>query len=386
MRRCRAACFLVALVVARAALPAAAGRPPPVISASAAVLIEWHSGALLWEKRGLAPRHPASLTKVATALVAAQAGELSDVVPVSVRAAAVPGSTMGLSSGERYTLENLIWALLLASANDAGIAIAEHVGGSLEGFAALMNATAHQLGAWNSSFRNPHGLTQYGHYASPYDLALFSRELLSHPFLSRVVAARTAVVRREAPPGQLALANTNRLLLSFHGADGIKTGTTTAAGACLIASASRGELRLIAVVMDSRDRYADARALLEYGFSHFRLAWGGRAGQVVRTIPVAGGSPAMLPLVLAADLVGVVTAGERDWWVEVDYEDQVAAPVSPGTPLGTASLRTHHRLIARVPIVAPSGVSRVTWWRRWLAAYHRVVREVLAGPGMHHGP
>lgn len=381
MRRCRAAGLLAAVIVAGAALPVCAGRPPPPISATAAVLIEWHSATVLWERSGLAPRHPASLTKVVTAVVAARAGELGDVVQVSPRAAAVPGSTMGLASGERYTLENLIWALLLASANDAGIAIAEHVGGSLEGFAALMNATSRQLGAWSSSFANPHGLTQCGHYASPFDLALFSRELLSHPWLGRVVAAKTAVVRRETPPGQLALANTNRLLTSFYGADGVKTGTTAAAGACLIASASRGKLRLIAVVMDSRDRYADARALLEYGFSHFRLAWGGRAGQVVRTVPVSGGTPALLPLVLAADLVGVVKAGEGEWWVEIDYEDQVAAPVSPGTPLGTASLRTHHRLVARVPITAQCEVLRITWWRRWRAAWHRVMREVMAGPG-----
>lgn len=373
MRRFWVAAVLPAVALAFMVFPAAA-RAAPSLSASAAVLVEWHSGSVLYEKHGFQPRHPASLTKIVTALVAVKSGNLADIVEVSVRAGAVPGSGLGIAPGERFTLDALIWGLLLESGNDASIAIAEHVGGSVDAFAVMMNTVARELGAWSSQFKNPHGLTQTGHLTSPYDLALIAREFLKYPYLNRVVRSPTGVMRREHPRGELQINNTNRLLLSFSGADGVKTGTTAAAGECLIASATRDGMRLIAVVMDSQDRYRDAQALLSYGFSRYRLAWGGQKGQVARTVLVAGGHPGAVGLVLAGDLVGVVGPGDEELWVELDYEDRLSAPVARGTPLGTATLWSLERVVARVPLVAQGDVAKVTWWTRLLEVCRGLLR------------
>lgn len=262
--------FLSQVIPARAE----ASDPAPLTAPSAA-LMDAADGRVLWQKGAHERRSIASTTKIVTALVVIRTGHIDDLVTVSPRAAEVGASDplvsrLGLKSGQRISVRHLLYGLLLPSANDAALALAEHFGGSVEGFVEMMNLEAVATGAANTRFRNPHGLDEPGHFSSAYDLALIARRAMSDPLFREIVATP----RYEIPAGilgaSMTIENRNLLLGSFQGADGIKTGQTLAAGRVLVASASRSEEQRIAVVIGSTDSFVDARALLEYGFSGFR--------------------------------------------------------------------------------------------------------------------
>jgi D-alanyl-D-alanine carboxypeptidase len=213
------------------------------------------------------------VTKIMTALVLLEHGRLSDTVTVSRGAAAVRGYQLGLRVGQRVSLEDLLAAILIRSANDAAVAAAEHVGGSVAGFAALMNAKARALGMTQSRFANPHGLDEPGHVTTARDMAQLTRAALDHPHFARLVSVREARVnvwqavrKRKLVARPRLIVSHNRLLGRLEGADGVKTGYTDAAGRCLVASATRGDRRMIAVLLNAPDRWSDAELLLEYGF------------------------------------------------------------------------------------------------------------------------
>ncbi|MGB9826330.1 MAG: D-alanyl-D-alanine carboxypeptidase family protein, partial [Desulfofundulus sp.] len=212
------------------------GQDPPRVTADAAVLMDATTGQVLYAKNAHQPRPPASTTKILTALLAIEGGKLDQVVTVSPGAAAVGESSMHLFPGQHLTLEQLLYGALLRSGNDACVAIAEHIAGSEANFVLLMNQKARQLGARDSHFCNPHGLPARGHLSSAYDLALLTRYALKNPTFKSLVSTRYHGF--STPPwGEYHLHNTNRLLWSYQGADGVKTGTTSEAGMCLVASA-----------------------------------------------------------------------------------------------------------------------------------------------------
>ena len=280
------------------ALPSASGRPsdglgatsdlgwfladPEQVSAASAVLMDADTGAILFARHHMEQRSPASTTKIMTALLILEEGRLGDTVVITERAAAVGGTGLGLKRGQRVTLRDLLWAILLKSANDAALAAAEHVGGSEERFVARMNAKAVSLGMQGTQFANPHGLDSSDHYSTAYDLAILTRQALRNPTFARMVQTREAqqvailtgrngrVVRRKV------VRTHNQLLGRFFGADGVKTGYTERAGRCLVASATRGDHQLIAVLLNDSQRWAEAASLLEYGFA----ALGGRASSL----------------------------------------------------------------------------------------------------------
>ena len=255
--------WVLALVLGPA-VPAFAA--PPQLDSQAAILIEAGSGRVLYAKSAYVRRAPASTTKLLTALVAVREGRLGQEFEVSRRAASVTGSRAHLRAGDRYTLHELLEGMLLRSGNDAAHAVAESVAGSVPEFAVRMNETAVRIGARQTHFVNPHGLTAPHHYSSAGDLAKIARVALRDPEIGRIVASKELTltpVGREGRP----IRNTNALLGEYLGADGAKTGTTSAAGKCLVASATRGNVHLIAVVLKGGDRYGDARSLLDYGFS-----------------------------------------------------------------------------------------------------------------------
>jgi len=258
------------------------------LNASAAVLMDADTGTILFAKNVRERRPPASTTKIMTALLILEEGQLDDRVVISERAAGSGGTGLGLKRGQRVTLRDLLWAILLRSANDAASAAAEHVGGTEERFVARMNAKAISLGMEETHFTNPHGLDDADHYASAFDLALLTRQALRNPTLARMVRTPDAWLSIETGPNgkvikRRLIRTHNRLLGQFFGADGVKTGYTGRAGRCLVASASRGEHQLIAVLLDDSDRWTDAAALLEYGFA----ALGGQAP----SLKVFGGDP-----------------------------------------------------------------------------------------------
>jgi D-alanyl-D-alanine carboxypeptidase (penicillin-binding protein 5/6) len=235
------------------------------VTADGAILIDGETGQVLFEKQGFKIRPPASTTKIITAVLGLENADPKDVVVVSEKAGRTPGSSIYLHPGEQISLGELVEGALVRSGNDACVAIAEHLAGSEEHFAHWMSLKAFALGARNSEFINSNGLTHKKHLTTPYDLAQMARYGLKNQTFSAIVKQRTAYLERQGWPKQIN--NTNRLLWSYPFADVVKTGTTNAAGQCLVASATKGKKKLIAVVLHSDDRFGDCSRLLEYGFN-----------------------------------------------------------------------------------------------------------------------
>lgn len=234
----------------------------PPMQAVAAILVDVRSGEVLVAQNEHQRLPPASTTKIMTALLALERGNIDDVVTVG-NEVYVEGARAGLVPGEALTLRDLLYALLLPSGNDAAMAIAQHIAGSEDDFVALMNSRAQELGLADTHFANPHGLDAPDHYSSAYDLQRLALAALANPAFARIVATREITV------GTHHWVNRNGLLGNYFGADGVKTGTTEGAGECLVASATRDGSQALAVVLGSTDRYADARTLLDYYYAHY---------------------------------------------------------------------------------------------------------------------
>jgi D-alanyl-D-alanine carboxypeptidase (penicillin-binding protein 5/6) len=241
------------------------------IAGKAAVLMEMRTGKILWERNKDLSLAPASTTKILTALVVSERSKASDVVTVPVEATVATGGTARVLAGERLSVEQLLYGMLLGSANDAAIALANHAGGSVARFVNLMNKEARSVGAQRSSFRNPTGLPQKGHVTTAHDLAAIARAALANPRLRKIVAARIYPWRSAQWQGEIK--NSNVLLETYEGAIGVKTGQTNEAGFCLVAAAARGNKSFIAVVLKSTERsgWQDARNVLDYGFKNFTV-------------------------------------------------------------------------------------------------------------------
>jgi len=264
--------------------PAPEDADAPEVSAKAAVLLDAASGRVLYAKEPHARLPMASLTKIMTAIVALESSsDLDEVVTVSPNAEGVEGSSIYLRAGDKIPLRDLLYGLMLRSGNDAATAIAEHVGGSVEGFSFLMNEKASWLGLSDTHFVNPHGLDAEGHYASAYDLAVLSRYATENPTFREIVGTRL-YRPRVTPSGhgdsEAVWTNKNKLLVTYEGADGIKTAYTDRAGRGLAASAVRDGRRLIAVVLNAPDDWNDVKKLFDYGFTHFPLTPVVRKGEV----------------------------------------------------------------------------------------------------------
>ena len=237
----------------------------PSISAPAAIAIDAKTGEVLYQKNAFQLRAPASTTKILTAILAIESGHLEDVVTVSETAASVGEASLHLRAFDQLLLKELVFGALIKSGNDACVAIAEHLSPSEAEFVGLMNLKARLLGAYDTTFYNTNGLPHPYHLTTAYDLALITRYALQNPIFRDIVATKSHKVKWITPYKSLLIKNTNRLLWSFPEITGVKTGTTVQAGKCLVASAQYGQQQIIAVVLNSSDRYGDAQKLLEYG-------------------------------------------------------------------------------------------------------------------------
>ncbi|HEY8485917.1 MAG TPA: D-alanyl-D-alanine carboxypeptidase family protein [Limnochordales bacterium] len=337
------------------------GRPPgPPVQAQAAILMEVSTGTILYAKNEHQRRAPASTTKIVTALLALESGRLNDRVRVSRRAASVTGSSADLAAGEVLTLEELLYGLMLPSGNDAAVAIAEHLAGSEAEFAAWMTRRARELGAYESRFENPHGLDSPGHYTSAYDLAILARTAMQFPTFARIVGQKAYTDLA----GRRTWHNTNRLLWSFEGATGIKTGTTGRAGHCLVAAANREGMQVLAVVLGSSDRWGDAARLLEYGLSAFALVELARRGDEVARLPLGAGA-AELQVVAGQRLALVVPVRRVKDVRGVVALQRVRPPLRAGQAVGRLTGYLADEPFGWVPLVAGREVSRPPWWRWW---------------------
>ena len=253
----------------------------PVIAARSAVLMNPATGEILFAKEPRLRLPPASTTKVLTALVVLERLDPNTRLPVSPQAASASPSRIGLRAGEAATTQDLLYGLLLKSGNDAAETLAEGAGGSIYGFSELMNAKAEQIGAHDSHFMNPHGLPNDEHYTTAYDLALIFRQAMNHPMFVDIVRTRSAALRIESWRSSfddwrmVPVLNHNRLLVSYEGARGGKTGFTLKARRCFVGEVERGGIRLIVAILNSPNSgtlWQDARVLLDYGFTHYGLA------------------------------------------------------------------------------------------------------------------
>ena len=357
-------------------LPSAAQAQEVSTSAKACVIIDEVSGRVLLSHNAEAALPMASTTKVMTALLALELGDLDAPVTCSRNAFGVPGTSIYLAEGETLTLREMLYGLMLASGNDAATAIAEHIGGSVEEFCRLMTARATELGCKNTVFLTPHGLPCEGHYTTAHDLALIAREAMQHAEFREIVATARATIPWEGRSYDRVLNNKNKLLSTYDGATGIKTGYTKKAGRCLVFGAERNGMRIIGVVLNCPDWFNEAARLMDMAFDQYESVTMLHAGEILAAIPVEHADGASVQAVLSADLTGVMPKGCLPQ-VEIDLPDSVDAPVQAGQRLGTARLTASGLPIAQADIIASNTVARddfparwLMYWRNWLGTPH----------------
>lgn len=355
----------LALATALLASPAlAAEGAEPEVSAPAAVLMEKRTGTVLFASGEDERRAPASVTKVMTLLLAAEAVErgdiaLEDAVTASQRAQSMGGSQIWLEAGEEMSVSELIKCVAVVSANDCAVALAEHIAGSEAAFVERMNARAAELGLQNTHFTNCTGLfDDPEHYTSALDLAVMSRELLGREWIKDYTTIWTDSVR----DGEFGLANTNKLLRSLPGCTGLKTGWTTAAGYCVAASAEREGTEYIAVIMgaeSSESRNADAAALIEYGFANYTLC--PALDSALPPVPVEGGEAGSVqPGLSGEDGILLPKGSAQSLERHVSLPESVSAPVEEGQRLGTLTLSARGEILREIPLTAGASVPRLT--------------------------
>lgn len=333
----------------------------------AAILIDQESGTVLYEKEADTQMPIASITKVMTLLLVMEAMEegrftLEDTVPVTEHAYSMGGSQIWLEPGEEFTVDEMLRAVCVASANDAAVALAEMVGGSEPVFVEQMNQKAAQLGMTNTTFQNACGLDQEGHLSTARDVAIMSREILNnHPRILNYTGIWTDSLR----DGQTQLVNTNKLLRRYQGITGLKTGTTGGAGVCLSASATRDGLSLIAVVLgasSSAERFDAATTLLDYGFANFTRVQAPAPENAPVSLPVTGGALEEVTLNYQTPGTVLLQKGEeQSLRAELELNESAQAPVTLGSELGRVVLYAGQTELGSWPVSAASDVPAMSW-------------------------
>ena len=343
----------VVLVVLALYIPAISLADIPYITARSAILIEANSGKILYEKNPYESLYPASTTKVVTAILGLELGNIEDIATISKKASKVGEASIYLKENQQVYLGDLIKGALVKSGNDAAYAIGEYIAGNEEIFLMLMNKKAAIIGAVNTSFHNTNGLPDEEHLSSAYDLALISRYAMGNELFSRYVQIKED--RLEFVSGETRyIKNTNKLLWNYPYATGIKTGTTIAAGQCLIASVKRDDKELIAVVLGSKARYSDVISLFEYGFRNWNV-YTLPKDTFMGHIEVKNGHKDLLSLHLAYSITAAYPKGSR-FKVKKKINNHVYAPVFEGTVLGMLEIYVDDVKTQTIPIVGREAV------------------------------
>lgn len=374
-----------ALLASAFTLPAMAETITPATQADfdlpcqAAILVDLGTGAVLYEKNADEQRAIASITKVMTLLLAFQALEagrvqLTDVVPVSEHAYGMGGSQIWLEPGEQLTLEEMLKAICISSANDAAVAVAEYIGGSEDAFVQQMNAEVARLGMTGTHFENACGLDETGHLSTARDVAVMSREMLLH---HTEIADYCTIWTDTLRGGETQLVNTNKLLRSYQGITGLKTGTTGGAGVCISASAERDGLGLVAVILgapSSKDRFDAARTLLDYGFANYQSLTAELPADAPKTLPVARGAEETVELNYTAPGSFLAAKGDdAQLEVQLALPESVEAPVAAGQQLGTVTVLRGGQTLAEYPVAAANDVAALSFG----LCFRRLVEALL---------
>lgn len=372
--------LLSALFLFFAFLPVFAEEPALSLNAKAAILMEASTGRILYEKNIDEAFPPASVTKIMTMLLTMEAidrGQISydTIVTASENAKRLGGSTIFLDTGEKISVYDLLKGIAVASGNDASMAIAEHLAGSEAEFVRQMNLRAKELGMENTNFVNCNGLDAEGHKMSARDIAIMSRELIKHEKIFEFTTIWTDSLR----DGEFGLANTNKLIRFYEGANGLKTGSTDAALYCLSATAKRGDMQLIAVIMgapSTAERFGGARTLLDYGFATYTLSRTENTKTPVHLVKVEKGATDTAPLCLASPFTALLEkskTGEVETRFEVS--EPLTAPLYKGDTVGKALFYLGEECLGEVPLTVSEDVPKKTLghiltdlFARWCAA------------------
>lgn len=337
------------------------------ITAPSAVLMEPETGKVLFEKNAHEIRACASITKVMTLLLVFEAIDsnklsMDETVTASAHAASMGGSDIWLEEGETMTVDEMIKATVVASANDAAVALAEHLCGTEEEFVAKMNQRAKELGMKDTTFKNCNGLDEEGHLTSAYDVALMSKELIKHKDIFKYTGIWMDYLR----DGKTQLVNTNKLLKSYNGITGLKTGTTGDAGSCITATATRGNLSLIGVVLGStsgKERFTDAATILDYGFANYSMYTPKAPDGSVTDIQVVGGMQGTVKTAVNETTPILIKKGEEKGITEkLNLPESIDAPIKKGDKVGSVEYTLDKKKIAESPITADGDVEQMTFW------------------------
>jgi D-alanyl-D-alanine carboxypeptidase (penicillin-binding protein 5/6) len=326
--------------------------PLPNITARSAILMDYASGRVIWAKNEQEKLPPASLTKILTAILILEKGNLEDVVTVGEKPSKVEPSALGLKPGDKITLRDLLTAILVRSANDAAIAAAEYISGSEDEFVSQMNERAKELGALNTHFVNCHGLPAPDHYSTALDIAVLARYALNNPIFASIVALKRAEIRIwNKEERKLTIESTNKFLSFYPYANGIKTGYTVEAGRCLAASAKKDGWQLIAVILNSKDVWKDAKALFEYAFNNFQPYFVARSGASISYLKT-NGNPQEIPLIPLSDIVVFYPKNQKP---DIEVEREIFKkhpPFKAGEKVGTLVVKVNGEIWGQTDILA----------------------------------
>ncbi|HVI41671.1 MAG TPA: D-alanyl-D-alanine carboxypeptidase family protein [Anaerovoracaceae bacterium] len=368
--------ILTVLVLINAAPVVSFGATePPAILAETAVVIDAKTGQVLYDKNMNDQREPASTTKVMTALLTLENLDLSQLVTIDAETPFTEGSRIYLLEGENVTVEQLLYAMLLESANDAAVSLGKKIAGSVPVFADMMNKRAMELGAKNTHFVNPNGLHVEGHLTTAYDLAMIAKEAMKNEEFRKLVTTYRYVIPATNKQDTRYLYNTNRLIYDEHtkelvngvmraakyeGATGIKTGYTGEAGGCLIAGAKRGDTELISVVMKSttEGRFSDSIALLDYGFANYKSVKTMDAGTILGEIPVKHGKERKVGVVASETAYATLPSEASTSLVntKIKLNETVRAPIVKGQKVGVVEIYEGEKLIGKIDAVTTNGI------------------------------
>lgn len=356
-------CFLFTVLILFGSFPVSAETPSLPINAKSALLMEASTGQILYESNIHEALPPASVTKVMTMLLTMEAiedGRISydTIVTASENAKRMGGSTIFLDTGEKMSVYDLLKGIAVASGNDACVAIAEHLAGSEEEFVRQMNTRAAELGMKNTHFVNCNGLDAEGHLTSAYDIALMSRALIKHTDIFQFTTIWVDSLRG----GAFGLANTNKLIRFYDGANGLKTGSTDGALYCLSATAKREDMQLIAVIMGApttKDRFNSARALLDYGFATYAVAHITDTETPIHSVPVKKGVQSEVRLCFGETISFLLGKGQSEKVeTRIEAAEDLSAPLRAGDPAGKVVFHIEDQILGEVPLVCGEDVPK----------------------------
>nr|WP_230199129.1 D-alanyl-D-alanine carboxypeptidase family protein [Risungbinella massiliensis] len=350
-------------------------------SSRSAILMDADSGAILFEKNSHEKMPPASVTKVMTMLLIMEAidtGKIkwTDKVRVSDRASSMGGSQIFLEPGEEMTVEEMLKGIALGSANDASVAMAEHLGGTEEGFVEMMNAKAKELGMNNTHFLNSNGLPVADHYTSAHDIAVMSRELLKHEEITKFTGIYQDHLRKDSEK-PFWLVNTNKLVRFYQGLDGLKTGFTNEAKFCLSATAKRNNLRVIAVVMgepDTKTRNAEVSGMLDYAFNQYTSVPFYKKGELIAKLDIEKGEPEQVEIRASRPISLLLKKGENARNIEKTIVwRELKTPLKKGEPLGKLQFKKQGNIILELDLISNTDIQQASLWD----SFQKVMRNVL---------